>query len=85
MKKQSELLRALRKELAAKEKELADQKWVFEQFLKSPSWRSTAPFRWAVNQLRGLRNGKPHETPVVPRILLNPSKSRSLCPMPTPN
>jgi GT2 family glycosyltransferase len=57
MKKQSELLRALQKELAAKEKELADQKWVFEQFLKSPSWRWTAPIRWAVNQLRGLRNG----------------------------
>ena len=68
MKKQSELLRALRKELAAKEKELADQKWVFEQFLKSPSWRSTAPFRWAVNQLRGLRNGKPHEIPVAKPI-----------------
>ena len=43
MKTQSELVRALRKELAAKDKELADQKWVFEQFLKSPSWRWTAP------------------------------------------
>ena len=57
MKSQSELLRALRKELAAKEKELADQKWVFEQFLKSPSWRWTAPIRWVANQVRSLRNG----------------------------
>jgi GT2 family glycosyltransferase len=57
MKNQSELLRALRKELALKEKELANHKWVFEQFLQSPSWRFTAPFRWVVNQLRGFRNG----------------------------
>ena len=63
MKKQSELLRALRKELAAKEKELADQKWVFEQFLKSPSWRWTAPIRWAVNQFRNLQNGQADEAP----------------------
>jgi O-antigen biosynthesis protein len=57
MKNQSELLRALRKELQAKEKELADQKWVFEQFLQSPSWRWTAPIRWAANRVRSLRNG----------------------------
>jgi len=57
MKTQSELVRALRKELAAKDKELADQKWVFDQFLRSPSWRLTAPFRWVVNQFRALRNG----------------------------
>ena len=30
----------------SKEKELADQKWVFEQFLQSPTWRFTAPIRW---------------------------------------
>jgi len=41
LKKQNELLRALQKELAAKEKELADQKWIFAQFLQSPSWRLT--------------------------------------------
>jgi O-antigen biosynthesis protein len=57
MKNQSELLRALRKELAAKEKELADQKWVFEQFLRSPSWRWTAPIRWVANRFRSLGNG----------------------------
>ena len=65
MKNQSELLRALRRELAAKEQELADQKWVFEQFLKSPSWRWTAPIRWVANQLRSLRNGRPPESPAV--------------------
>jgi len=58
MKKQSELVRALRKELAAKEKELADQKWVFEQFLQSPTWRATAPVRWLANRLRNLKNGQ---------------------------
>src|SRR6185436_13653126 len=68
MKNQSELVRALRKELAAKEKELADQKWVFEQFLKSPSWRWTAPIRWAANQLRSLGNGKTEPAASVPDI-----------------
>ena len=63
MKNQSELVRALRKELAAKEKELADQKWVFEQFLQSPSWRWTAPIRWVANQFRNLRNGHPSADP----------------------
>jgi len=58
MKNQSELVRALRKELAAKEKELADQKWVFEQILQSPTWRWTAPVRALVNRLRSL-NGQP--------------------------
>ena len=57
MKNQSELLRALRKELSAKEKELADQKWVFEQFLKSPAWRWTAPIRWIANRIRSFSNG----------------------------
>jgi GT2 family glycosyltransferase/glycosyltransferase involved in cell wall biosynthesis len=49
---QLESVRALRRELAIKEKELADQKWVFEQFLQSPTWRFTYPVRWAANQLR---------------------------------
>jgi len=65
MKKQSELLIALRRELAAKEKELADQKWVFDQFLQAPSWRWTAPIRWVANQLRNLTNGHAPETPAV--------------------
>jgi GT2 family glycosyltransferase/glycosyltransferase involved in cell wall biosynthesis len=51
-KTQLESVRALRQELAIKEKELADQKWVFEQFLQSPTWRFTYPVRWAANQLR---------------------------------
>jgi len=57
MKNQSELVRALKKELAAKEKELADQKWVFDQMLQSPTWRLTAPVRAFVNRLRRL-NGQ---------------------------
>jgi GT2 family glycosyltransferase/glycosyltransferase involved in cell wall biosynthesis len=69
MKKQSEVVRALRAELAATEKELADQKWVFEQFLKSPAWRLTAPVRWVVNQLRGRRNGHPEATTALPQQL----------------
>jgi len=52
---QLESLRALRQELAIKEKELADQKWVFQQFLQSPTWRLTYPMRWAANQLRSFR------------------------------
>src|SRR5688572_15922308 len=55
--KQSELVRALRAELAATEKELADQKWVFQQFLQSPAWRWTAPIRWFANRFRPRRNG----------------------------
>jgi O-antigen biosynthesis protein len=53
--KQNELIRSLRKQLEATERELADQKWVFEQFLKSPSWRLTYPIRWLARQLRTLR------------------------------
>jgi GT2 family glycosyltransferase/glycosyltransferase involved in cell wall biosynthesis len=52
---QLESVRALRQELAIKEKELADQKWIFEQFLQSPTWRYTYPVRWAANQLRNLK------------------------------
>jgi hypothetical protein len=61
MKNQSELVRALKKELAAKERELADQKWIFEQFLRSPTWRLTAPVRALVNRFRGL-NGRHAKT-----------------------
>jgi GT2 family glycosyltransferase len=69
MKNQSELLRALRKELAAKEKELADQKWVFEQFLQSPTWRMTAPIRWIANRFRAIGNGAgPASTETTPPL-----------------
>ena len=55
MKRQSELVRALRAQLAETEKELADQQWVHAQFLQSPTWRWTAPLRWFI---RKLRNGQ---------------------------
>jgi len=55
--KQSELIRSLRKQLEITERELADQKWVFEQFLKSPSWRLTAPIRWLKAWLTGSPRG----------------------------
>src|SRR5690242_15074300 len=54
--RQNELIRSLRKQLEATEKELANQKWVFDQFMKSPSWRLTYPIRWLAKQLRALRD-----------------------------
>jgi GT2 family glycosyltransferase len=51
---QSELVRSLRKQLEETERELLNQKWVFERFLESPSWRMTYPIRWAVKQIRNL-------------------------------
>jgi len=50
------LIRALRRQLEATESALADQKWVFEQFLQSPSWRLTYPIRWLAKQFRSLQN-----------------------------
>jgi GT2 family glycosyltransferase len=52
---QNELVRSLRKQLEATERELANQKWVFERFLESPSWRMTYPVRWMAEQGRRLR------------------------------
>jgi GT2 family glycosyltransferase len=57
LRKQNETIRTLRKELALKNQELANQKWVFEQFLQSPSWRITAPLRWIAQQFRRLNPG----------------------------
>ncbi len=54
--KQNELIRSLRRQLEATERELANQKWLLEQYLKSPSWRLTAPIRWFAKQLRTLRD-----------------------------
>ncbi len=53
---QNELLQSLRKQLEATERELADQKWLFERFLESPSWRITFPIRWAAKQARRVRD-----------------------------
>src|SRR5262245_19264816 len=61
--KQNELIRSLRKQLEAKERELADQRWLFEQFLKSPSWRLTYPIRWLAKQVRALRALLKGQTP----------------------
>src|SRR5688572_9163482 len=54
LKRQNELIRDLQKELAKKERELSDQKWILEQYLQSPSWRVTAPLRWFARLLRDL-------------------------------
>ncbi len=54
MNKQNELIRTLQKQLAATERELADQKWILDQYLKSPSWRLTAPLRWLVRRFRAI-------------------------------
>src|SRR5215471_18329753 len=53
---QNELVRSLRKQLEATERELANQKWVFERFLESPSWRLTSPVRWAAKHMRAVRD-----------------------------
>src|SRR5262249_53539171 len=54
--RQNELIRSLRRQLEAKERELENQKWVFEQFMKSPAWRLTYPIRWLAKQFRALRD-----------------------------
>jgi len=54
---QHESLRALRQELALKEKELADQKWILDLILQSPTWRWSYPLRKVANRLRNLRKG----------------------------
>jgi GT2 family glycosyltransferase len=54
--RQNELIRSLRKQLEATERELSNQKWVFDQFMKSPSWRMTYPVRWLAKKLRALRD-----------------------------
>jgi O-antigen biosynthesis protein len=69
MKRQSELVRALRAQLAETEKELADQRWIHDQFLQSPTWRWTAPVRWL---LRKVRNG---HTPTPPPGLYTPKSN----------
>src|SRR5689334_18686879 len=73
LKRQNELVRALQKKLAEKERELANERWVYQQFLQSPSWRMTAPLRWFARQTRNLKRfllrlaGRPEEagTPVL--------------------
>jgi GT2 family glycosyltransferase len=54
--KQNELLRSLRQQLAATERELAGQKWLLQQYLQSPSWRLTYPIRWLAKQVRAFRD-----------------------------
>ena len=53
--RQNELVQSLRKQLEATERELANQRWVFERFLESPSWRMTYPIRWIAKQARAMR------------------------------
>lgn len=53
----------LRRQLEATERELANQKWVFERFLESPAWRMTYPIRWLARQARKIaspRGRGPH-------------------------
>ena len=55
LRKQNELIRTLQQQLEATERELADQQWILQQYLQSPSWRLTAPLRWIARQLRALK------------------------------
>jgi GT2 family glycosyltransferase len=78
--KQNELIRSLRKQLEATERELANQKWVFDQFMKSPSWRLTYPIRWLAQQVRSLRDrlsGKQHAVQEVPKPAENPESGET--------
>ncbi len=55
LRRQNELIRTLQKQLEATQRELADQKWILDQYLQSPSWRLTAPLRWIVRQIRAIK------------------------------
>ena len=68
LRQQNELISSLRKQLQAVEGELADQKWVLDQYLKSPSWRLTAPLRWVARQVRALKQ-------LILNLLGNPGAS----------
>jgi GT2 family glycosyltransferase/glycosyltransferase involved in cell wall biosynthesis len=69
VKKQSELVVALRKELDARERELTYHKWVLENFLQSPAWRWTAPIRWVANRFRNLGRSAPSNLPdTMPKV-----------------
>src|SRR5438046_4373920 len=62
---------ALRRELEATERELANQKWVLERFLESPAWRMTYPIRWLARQARKIaspsgRGGRDSRQAVAP-------------------
>ena len=66
MKNQDKLIRALRAQLTATEKELAEQEEGFERLLRSSSWRWTSALRWGANQVRRLRTG--HRDPSSPTL-----------------
>jgi O-antigen biosynthesis protein len=69
LKRQNELIRTLQKQLEATERALADQKWILDQYLQSPSWRLTAPLRWIARQLRALKQlilGTPDDELIPP-------------------
>jgi len=69
--RQNELLNALRKQLEATELELADQKWLFQQFLESPSWRLTYPIRWLASQFRLIRDRVQGQKPALVKDVSN--------------
>src|SRR5207253_730484 len=80
--RQNELVRALRKQLEATERELANQKWVFQRYLESPSWRMTAPIRWAAKLLRNLASPSGRGEGHKPDATLRPSPGPSGRPLP---
>jgi O-antigen biosynthesis protein len=68
--RQNELIRTLQKQLEATERELADQKWLLDRYLNSPSWRITAPLRWVARGFRAAaaRLRPPQLISAVPRF-----------------
>jgi O-antigen biosynthesis protein len=80
MNKQNELIRSLRQQLESTERELANQKWLLEQYLKSPSWRLTAPIRWLAKQLRALRDWIAGESSTVGAVYDQPGPYKAPLP-----
>ena len=81
--KQNELIRSLRKQLEATERQLADQRWLFQQFMQSPSWRLTYPIRWVAKHVRSLRawiQGTRGPTPRPQEPVLGDEESDPLSP-----
>ena len=77
LRQQNELMASLRKQVQAVEHELADQKWVLDQYLKSPSWRLTAPLRWVARQIRALKQ-------LILNLMGNPGASEHEWTPPSP-
>ena len=67
MNRQNELIRTLQKQLEATERQLANQKWLLDRYLNSPSWRITAPLRWLSRGFRAAA-GRFRRAPILTAV-----------------